>query len=859
MSYHPLIAQSNSKAILNGNIVDRISSEPLAGTVINFYSVNDSIKLGTVVANNKGYFSIEYSRQTPIYLVVSFIGYQNKTVLVNSKLEILTIQLDRVSVLLSQIEIKSDNRILFKKDTVQFDASGYVMEQNATLSPLLEKLPGFSISLEGAVYFNGELIQEILINGKRYFGKDVKVVLQNINSDLISKVEVIDKYPDESTITQDFRRKIKIVNLTIKSDKNNVLNGQAGTSYGLQNHHSSKIVLNKFQSHKQYAIIASQSDIDGYFDNRIGSNKGFNYWEAGISYAQDLNKRGKMSVSYRINKSKMESDQHSSHQSFVGDSSYKFEQSQKLNTNNFYQTLALNGDYKIDSTNNVLFNTSLSINNTKSDNILSYNTFLFGDKRVNSGNGHLKISSPAIYTDNDITVTKRSKKKDRSFTLNLAFITSTNNSDEYNESSASFLDSLNAENNINFNQYNKATNSSKRFRASVSYKEPIWKNGFISFYGGHVSEKYPSKKHSFDFNLVTEKYDTKNDSLSNEAINSTEGSYANISMTNFNDRFYSVLGIRLVNTTISSILTTNNVHLNFSRLFPLAYFRWNKSEETTIEVNYDTELFLPSYTQLNPIPDNSNPTYKRLGNLDLAPGYAHNIALSYNKSKNNPYQFRRIVFQASIYSNQIIDGTWILQGTQISQAVNVRGNYSFSMNAFNSNEWSSNKISLDLSTGISHSKRTYSTGSIIVHNKDYSFNNNAKFNFNKNKYVNFSVGGNANYNLILTPNISAIKYINCSVNLSSQISLPHQVLVNINANYNYINQENNSSYIMANTTISKTILAKKQLAVKLQCFNIFNQTNIAKRIIGSNYSENSSSTTLGRTLLLNIQYSFRSR
>src|SRR5690606_18556727 len=160
----------------------------------------------------------------------------NKTVLVNSKLEILTIQLDRVSVLLSQIEIKSDNRILFKKDTVQFDASGYVMEQNATLSPLLEKLPGFSISLEGAVYFNGELIQEILINGKRYFGKDVKVVLQNINSDLISKVEVIDKYPDESTITQDFRRKIKIVNLTIKSDKNNVLNGQAATSYGLQNH-----------------------------------------------------------------------------------------------------------------------------------------------------------------------------------------------------------------------------------------------------------------------------------------------------------------------------------------------------------------------------------------------------------------------------------------------------------------------------------------------------------------------------------------------------------------------------------------------------------------------------------------------
>lgn len=51
-----------------------------------------------------------------------------------------------------------------------------------------EKLPGVQVDKDGSIKAQGENVQRILVDGKRFFGDDPKLATKNLPPDMIDKI-----------------------------------------------------------------------------------------------------------------------------------------------------------------------------------------------------------------------------------------------------------------------------------------------------------------------------------------------------------------------------------------------------------------------------------------------------------------------------------------------------------------------------------------------------------------------------------------------------------------------------------------------------------------------------------------------
>jgi hypothetical protein len=98
----------------------------------------------------------------------------------------------------------------------------------------------------------------------------------------------------------------------------------------------------------------------------------------------------------------------------------------------------------------------------------------------------------------------------------------------------------------------------------------------------------------------------------------------------------------------------------FNNLLPNARFQYNFSKFKNLSINYSTTTNQPTVSQLQPVPDNSNPLNIRLGNPDLKQEYSHNIQgglqmVSPYKNKNMFAFFRMQTTQNKIVNYDEVD------------------------------------------------------------------------------------------------------------------------------------------------------------------------------------------------------------
>src|SRR6185295_5701443 len=138
----------------------------------------------------------------------------------------------------------------------------------------------------------------------------------------------------------------------------------------------------------------------------------------------------------------------------------------------------------------------------------------------------------------------------------------------------------------------------------------------------------------------------------------------------------------------------------------------------------------PSIQQLQPMPDNSNPLYLQLGNPDLRPAFYHNINVQVRESRGSNYWFTGFSFNTA--QNQIIYQTWYDDvGKQISQPVNINGNYGMSGNLQYSKTWKNRDVMLRMnlgSNGYYNRNNTFSNKVSIASNA-YSYSQSLGLNF----------------------------------------------------------------------------------------------------------------------------------
>ena len=202
-------------------------------------------------------------------LRISFIGFNTESLplTLSDKMpqkNIGTISLRPDAILLDEAVITAEApQVTVVEDTLMYNTSAYRVTEGAMLEELIKKIPGAEIDEEGNVKINGKEVKKIMVEGKEYFGGDVKTGLKNIPVDMVDKIKAYDKESDLARITgiEDGDEEM-VLDLKVKKGMNKGWFGNADGAIGDKKRYLGRVTLNRFVDKKQISLIGDVNNVN---------------------------------------------------------------------------------------------------------------------------------------------------------------------------------------------------------------------------------------------------------------------------------------------------------------------------------------------------------------------------------------------------------------------------------------------------------------------------------------------------------------------------------------------------------------------------------------------------------------------
>ena len=216
-----------------GKIYDSENNLPLPAANLTLINSADTLVVLYTQSDISGSFSFEGTLGKKYKIKIAFIGYNIFFTNVNADktlIDVGIIKLQHNAVVLKSVNIQGEQtRVQQIGDTTQYHAGAYKTKSDASAEDLVTKMPGITVD-KGTVKVQNENVQQVLVDGKPYFGEDPSIALKSLPADVIDKIQVFDKLSDQAQFTGfDDGNSSKTVNIITKNGKGN---GQFGKVYG---------------------------------------------------------------------------------------------------------------------------------------------------------------------------------------------------------------------------------------------------------------------------------------------------------------------------------------------------------------------------------------------------------------------------------------------------------------------------------------------------------------------------------------------------------------------------------------------------------------------------------------------------
>lgn len=95
---------------------------------------------------------------------------------------------------LGEVTVKGTKvKFFVNGDTLVYNADAFQMSEGSMLDDLIKKLPGVELKSGGVILVNGRPVQSLLLNGKDFFNKDRKLILDNLPNFMVDKIKVFEQ------------------------------------------------------------------------------------------------------------------------------------------------------------------------------------------------------------------------------------------------------------------------------------------------------------------------------------------------------------------------------------------------------------------------------------------------------------------------------------------------------------------------------------------------------------------------------------------------------------------------------------------------------------------------------------------
>src|SRR5690606_4693220 len=140
------------------------------------------------------------------------------------------------------------------------------------IEDLLRRLPGLTVSGDGAITAHGKAVSKVLIDGEEFFGYDPKIAIRNVRADAVDKVQVYERKSEQAELTGiDDGQRFQTVNVLLKEEARVGIFGNVEGHVGTEELYTANLFAAKFNRTERIGITANTNNMGASSGGREGS------------------------------------------------------------------------------------------------------------------------------------------------------------------------------------------------------------------------------------------------------------------------------------------------------------------------------------------------------------------------------------------------------------------------------------------------------------------------------------------------------------------------------------------------------------------------------------------------------------
>lgn len=873
----PLFAQSNYD--ISGSVRDSSGLSVIAATV-KLTSAKDTLFTRT---NADGLFTLKAVKSGQFTLSITSLGFQNsvRKYAYNEGTGVLKldpITLKTASKLLNEVVISGTPSVTVKEDTLEFRAADYKLKEDAQVEDLLRKLPGVEVDKDGNVKAQGKSVTRVRVNGKDFFGGDVKTATQQLPANLIDKVQLIDDYGDQANFTGVKEGDPeKILNIQIKPDKNRGYFAQGRLGQGNEGRYQGNLSANMFNNTQQISVQGNLNNTNTSLFNFSGGGGGARIMlgggrgqmggggggdgltrvaSIGLNYRDEWSKKLTSYGNYSYANRNNDVSRTSLQQNITSTGTLLNNQNSVANTSSTNHRFNWNLEYKIDSVNYLKITPYFNLGQSTGSSSASFAFLQNGNAISSDGTNSGITQSETPNVGADVLFNHRFAKRGR--TASVSFSMSTNNSDQSNDAINETTNYPAVGSPVDTYQRQQVSNNNTNTttRSGISYIEPLSRTQSLEFNWNFSLADYHNTRTTLGTSML-------GSPLLPVAAQSNDYSYyfmtnrlgMNYRVTQKKYNYSLGLGVQpslLSGESITNQTTSRRTAFNF---IPVARYTYVFSKTKEFNASYNGRNNEPSFNQLQPVTDISNPQFPVVGNPNLKAEFVHNVNIRYNNFNFDKGDVWFTNISVNMTENKIVNNSVYVGNTIETRYLNTNGFYS--VNGFYtwSKPFAERKYTLSFNgmanyaNNINFVDGEKNTGKNLVLSQGMSLQLNPAQWIELNPGVNYS--SNKNTYSLSTQQNTKVSTWNFTFNGKAYIRKTWIIGADFTKaqNKGYSSAFAVNPFIM-NTYIEKQFLKNKAASIRLQVFDVYNENTSVSRSVSGNSITDSRSNRLARYGLL---------
>ncbi len=904
---------------VTGVLQDAIEKTPIANATMQLTGADSASTYSSVTANN-GSFTFSPIPQGNYTMNITSVGYETFSKEINvsgadNNLGNIDV-IKSAKTLATVIVIGAAPPVRQRNDTLEYAASQYKVNPDATAEDLIKKMPGVTVDKTGAVTAQGESVKKVTVDGRDFFGDDATATLRNLPSEVIDKIQVFDKLSDQAQLTGfDDGNTTKSINIVTKANMRNGNFGRVFAGYGTDDRYSAGGNVSFFNNARRISLVGllnnvnqqnfSSQDLLGVSSSnnrggggRRGGGGGGNYRGGGnssnflvgqqngisktnalgINYSDAWSKKIDVTGSYFFNNSNTNNNQIINRENFITkDSSQFYNENTISNSTNYNNRANFRLNYKIDSSNSLLVTSSLNFQNNKSnssvDGVQSIDPKNILSKTLNDINSNTKGSN----LNNSILFRHAFPKRGRSISLGINLSTNDRNGQNYLSAYNTFY-KLNSAFIDTVKQLSDQQTNGNQYSFNLVYTEPVGKKAMLQLSYNPSFQTNHADQETFNFDNANSKYSLLDTSLSNKFDNTYNTQNAGLTYRSGDKNNMIAAGLSYQYGELNSeqvFPQATQINKSFSNILGNVFARLKLSSKSNVRIIYRSSVNPPSVAQLQNVINNSNQFYFTTGNPNLKQQYTNNFITRFtftNSAKGQSF-FANLFLQTTqdyvsnaVYTasqdSMLTNTVTLYKGSQISKPLNLDGYVSARSFFTFGLPLKFIKSNLNFNAGLGYAKLPGLINNQSNISNSYNYNLGAVLASNISEYIDFTLSYSGNINVVkntFQPGLNNNYFTQSAGIVANLRTKKGQFFQNDLSNQYYrgLTDGFNQNYWLWNIAIGQKFLKNQAGELKLSVFDLLKENKSITRNVTESYVEDVRNQVLQQYFMLTFSYKLK--